>query len=334
VAALVPILALQAAFPEGGTEPFVAGAFWPALAGTVVVGVLLAREGRGLLATGAALYALALIASFFVQTAVGGNVARLGALLAGPLIVGALWRRQTLVLAVAAPLLAYWSVIAPIRDLSQLVGDPSVHAAYYAPLLDELQTRTQGRPVRIEVPLTASHWEANYVAERFPLARGWERQLDTHYAALFYEPTLSPTAYRAWLTDNAVAFVALPDAQLDIAGRQEGALVARGLPFLVEVWRAAHWRLYAVRDPAPLAAPPARLVAMGGSRFVLDMPRAARTVVRERFTPYWAVVAGRGCVGPAAGGWTAVSSPAAGRIVVGIRFSLTRVRARTSRCVH
>jgi hypothetical protein len=88
-----------------------------------------------------------------------------------------------------------------------------------------------------------------------------------------------------------------------------------------------------VRDPTPLAALPARLDALDGAGFALTMPAAGRTVVRVRFTPYWAIAGGRGCVGPAPGGWTAVSTPAAGRIVVGIRFSLSRVQARTPRCV-
>ncbi len=79
------------------------------------------------------------------------------------------------------------------------------------------------------------------------LARGWERQLDTRYAALFYGPAaLTAPAYRAWLAENRVVYVALPDARLDYAGRAEGALVARGLPYLREVWRSPHWRLFRV----------------------------------------------------------------------------------------
>jgi hypothetical protein len=78
------------------------------------------------------------------------------------------------------------------------------------------------------------------------LARGWDRQLDTLYGAIFYRPTLSPSAYRAWLVENRVFYVALPDAPLDSAGRLEGKLVAGGLPYLHELWHSAHWRLFAV----------------------------------------------------------------------------------------
>ncbi len=100
----------------------------------------------------------------------------------------------------------------------------------------------------MEVPLTKAHWEAAYLAghDGIELARGWERQLDTRYAAIFYRPTLSPAAYRAWLGENKVQYVALPDAPLDKAGSLEGALIARGLPYLRELWRSQHWRLYRV----------------------------------------------------------------------------------------
>jgi hypothetical protein len=98
------------------------------------------------------------------------------------------------------------------------------------------------------VPLTQSHWEAAYVAghDRISLARGWDRQLDTRYGAIFYRPTLGAPAYRGWLAENKVAYVALPDAPLDAAGRLEGELVARGLPYLRELWHSKHWRLYRV----------------------------------------------------------------------------------------
>ena len=332
-AALVPVTLLQIAFPEGGYEPFAPSAFWPAFVTTLVAGALFARDGRRLLAVGAGLYALASLGAFATHTAMGGNVERLGALIAGPLLVGALWGRRAVLLALLVPVLAYWSLVASVRDLASLVGDPSVHAAYYAPLLGELAARAHGRPLRVEIPLTGAHWESAYVAERYSLARGWERQLDTRYGALFYGTTLSPAAYHAWLRDNAVAYVAVPDVRLDSAGRQEARLVAAGLPYLSQVWRSAHWRLYAVRDAAPLASAPATLTALGNDGFALALPRAATVVVRVRYTPYWAIVNGRGCVAPAGGGWTQIASRAPGRVVVGIRFALTRIGSHATRCV-
>jgi hypothetical protein len=250
-AALTPIVLLALAFPEGGWEPFAPSVFWPALGGVLLIALLLPQgsltpRAHLLVRVGAVLYALALIGSFALHTPVGGNSARLGALLAGPLLAGVLWDRHRLILCLLAPLLLYGQIETPINDETALAGDPSVHAAYYAPLRAELRTLTHGRRTIVEVPLTGAHWEAANLAgyDGIALARGWERQLDTRYARLFYEPRLSASAYATWLRANRVAYVALPDVRLDDAGRDEGALVAHGLPYLHELWRSAHWRLF------------------------------------------------------------------------------------------
>jgi hypothetical protein len=256
VAALTPIVVLALAFPEGGWEPFAPSSFWPALAGVLLIALLLPQgsltpRARLVVRVGAALYALALIGSFALHTPVGGNSARLGALLAGPLLAGVLWDRHRLILCLLVPVLLYWQIETPINDETALAGDPSVHASYYAPLRAELRTLTGGRRTIVEVPLTRAHWEAADLAghDGIVLARGWERQLDTRYAHLFYTPHLTAAAYAAWLEANRVAYVALPDVRLDEAGRAEGALIARGLPYLRELWHSPHWRLYAFDAP-------------------------------------------------------------------------------------
>jgi hypothetical protein len=253
VAALAPILVLSLAFPEGGHEPFAPSSFWPALGGVVTIALLLPRgplspRTRRVVRVAAALYALALIGSFAIATPVGGNAARLGPPLAAPLLTGVLWDRRRGVLCLLAPVLLYWQLNTPIGDLSLIAGQRSANASYYAPLLSELRHLRHDTSTIVEVPLTATHAEAAYVAghDHVSLARGWDRQLDTRYAALFYSPTLTAAAYRAWLGENRVLYVALPDARLDYAARREGALVARGLPYLHEVWRSRHWRLYRV----------------------------------------------------------------------------------------
>ncbi len=257
LATLIPIAVLALAFPEGGWEPFAPSAFWPALAGVLLIALLLPRgslstRGRLLVRVGAVLYALALIGSFALHTPVGGNSARLGALLAGPLLAGVVWDRHRLLLCLLVPVLLYWQIETPINDELELASDPSVHAAYYAPLRAELRMLTDGRRAIVEVPMMGSHGEAAYLAgyDGVALARGWERQLDTRYAHLFYIPGLSARGYEAWLRTNRVVYVALPDVRLDEAGRAEGALIARGLPYLHELWHSAHWRLYSF---APLS---------------------------------------------------------------------------------
>jgi hypothetical protein len=259
--ALAPILTLSLAFPEGGYEPFAPSSFWPALAGVLPIALLLpagplTSRARRVVRVGAALYALALIGSFAIATPVGGNAARLAPPLAAPLLTGVLWSRRRGVLCLLAPVLLYWQLNTPIGDLSLIAEQRSANASYYAPLLSELRhllvdrrshrSPIGGAPTIVEVPLTATHAEAAYVAghDGVSLARGWDRQLDTRYAALFYRPTLTASAYRAWLVESHVVYVALPDARLDYAGSAEGALAARGLPYLHEVWRSRHWRLF------------------------------------------------------------------------------------------
>jgi hypothetical protein len=251
LAALVPVGVLSVAFPEGGHEPFAASAFWPALAGVLLFVLLLPRDpltarAHLTLRVGAGLYALALIGAYLLPTPMGGNAARLGPLLAAPLLAGGLWNGRRTALAVLAPVLLYWQIVTPVRDLASIASDPSVHASYYGPLLAELKAIDRGRPTIVEVPLTRAHWEAAYLAghDRVSLARGWERQLDTRYASLFYRSALTASAYRTWLSRNRVQYVALPDSPLDRAGRLEGKLVAHGAPYLRPIWHSRHWKLY------------------------------------------------------------------------------------------
>jgi hypothetical protein len=250
-AALAPILVLNLAYPEGGYEPFAPSDFWLTLGGVLSIALLLPQgplsaRGRRVVRVGASLYALALIGSFVIATPVGGNAARLGPPLAAPLLAGVLWERRRVALLLLAPVVLYWQLVTPIHDAGALAGDPSVSASYYAPVLSELRRLRHGAPTIVEVPLTKAHWEATYLAghDEISLARGWERQLDTRYAALFYRPTLTASAYRAWLVENRVAYVALPDVPLDQAGLLEGKLVAGKLPYLRELWHSEHWRLY------------------------------------------------------------------------------------------
>ena len=325
--ALVPIVMLAVVFPEGGWQPFSLSLLWPVLGGVLLIAVVLPRadgalapDTRRMLTLGAWLYALALLGAFVLHTPVGSNAARLGALLAAPLVAGVLWEDRRLVLALLAPALLYWQLETPINDFAALAGNPSVNASYYAPLAGELTRLADGRPLRVEVPLTEAHWESVYLPEHplILLARGWERQLDTRYDALFYRPKLTPAAYRSWLGQNAVSYVALPDVPLDSAGEQEGQLIARGLPYLAEVWHSPHWRLFAVRDAAPLAQAPAVLSDVAPDSFTLLAPRPGAFTVRVHFTPYWTIEHGTASVHGAAGGWTEIDTRRAGVIRVGI----------------
>jgi hypothetical protein len=332
-ASLAPVLVFALAFQEGGTEPFVASAFWPALVFAAVAIAVLPAEEREL-RIGAVLYGVALLLAFFVDTPMGGNATRLGQLFGGPVLALALvGRRQTALAVLAIPLL-WWQIFPAIRDTARTAGDPSVHATYYQPLLGELARRSAGREAgRLEIPFTRNHWEAAIVAQQMPIARGWERQLDIKYNHLFYEPGLTAKRYRRWLDRNGVTFVAVPDAPLDDAGLTEARLIATGLPYLRHVWSNADWRLYEVLNPKPLVIGPARLTTLGPESFTLDARRASSVVVRVRYSPYWSLAGGAiGCVTATPDGWTRVWFMRAGVVQVDAAFSPRRVVSRGPRC--
>jgi hypothetical protein len=114
---------------------------------------------------------------------------------------------------------------------------------------------------------------------------------------------------------------------LDYAGRDEARLVERGLPYLRPVWRDAHWRVFAVRDPVALVQGPAhgpiRLTADG---FALTAPRPGAALVRVRHSRWWRVTAGRACVRRGPGGMTAIRVFAAGPVRVQARLEGTACR--------
>jgi hypothetical protein len=256
-------------------------------------------DGPRPLRVGIALYALLLVAAYVIPSPLGGNAARLGALLAGPLAAGVLWTRRPRLLAVLAVPLVYWVMYAPVHDWASAAGDPSLRASYYAPLLGDLERRQAGdAPARVEITFTARPWESYRVAPHVFLARGWERQLDRRDNSLFYDKRhpLTAAGYHAWLKDNAVRWVALSDAPLDHSSRVEAELIRSGLPYLREVWSSAHWRLFAVRRPTHL----------GAMQLDVDGFTARTGLVRVRWSRNWTIQAGRGCVTRGVNGWTSV----------------------------
>ena len=284
-AALVVTLAVL--FPEGGTERFVATAFWPMLALTLAAAWLL----RGRWRAGAMVYAAALAAAFLLDTPMGQNAARLG-VLAGPAALAAAGRGpHTAVLAVGAGLL-YLSVLPAVRAVAESRGDPAAREAFHAPLIGFLD-RAAAPGDRVEIAFTRNHWEAAHVAKHHPLARGWERQLDLKYNGLFYDGTFSAAAYEAWLRREGIRWVALPAAPLDFSARDEAALLRRGVPFLRPAFSGGGWRVWELRDaPAPVDGP-GRIVATAPQRIELAAARSGTLGLRFRWSRAWTVTAGR-----------------------------------------
>jgi hypothetical protein len=336
-------LALQGLFPEGGWEPFALSSI---AANVAVVLAFLSALPRGerLLRVGALIY-LAAVLVCIVPAPMGSNIDRYAVLLAAPLLVCALARdglavgarrdrrspsrRPALAALVAVAGIMVWTGWGPVRESVGIAGDPSTDVAYYRPL--ERFLHAHGGPlVRVEVPFTHSHWEAALLAPDQPLARGWERQLDTKYDPLFFGGALTAARYAAWLRAEAVSYVALPDVRLDGSSDQEGRLIGAGQPFLREVLRTVHWRVFGVLGASPIASAPATLTALGHDSFALRFARPGHSLVRVRYTRYWD--AAGGCVGEGTGGWTQVSAKRAGVVDVVARFSLSRALGTASGC--
>ena len=333
---LAVVLPLQLLFPEGGWQPYAAGSVLATLAVTFVFVCALPREER-LLRFGGLLYALACLLSL-VRAPMGSNVERYAVLLAGPLLLCALARSGTAVsrarlalVGTALCAILVWTLWGPVRQTVQVFGDPSTQASYYQPLLGFLESNAHS-PVRIEVPFTKSHWDAALLAPYVPLARGWERQLDKRYNEALEADPLAPSVYRRWLQRNAISYVALSDASLDSSSVGEAALIRKGVPYLEEVLRTAHWRVFAVLGATPLASPPATLTQLGHDSFFLRFTSAGTALVRLRYTPYWTLTEGDGCVRQGAEGWTAVSAARAGVVQVVARFSLGRALGLSGGC--
>lgn len=335
--ALGLVLAANLAFPESGQFPFafssyVAIPLW--CGGALLVTRGLAGEERQLRRVLLA-YVLASTVLVLAPNPLGGNAVRLGALFGGPVLAAVVLARRprlsrfsTAVLALAMAGGLYWQLTASVSQIARSVGDPSTSPAYFQPLAGWLRAHG-GRGARIEVPPTANHWEAAYLAPDFELARGWLRQLDTTRDEVFYgdEGRLGDGAYRSWLHDNAIRYVALPDAPLDYSSVAERRLILRAPSYLAPRWRDAHWRVYEVRDPAPLVQPLAGGAAtvgrVGHDGFVLDVTRPGDFLVRLAFTPYWSIDRGQGCLFRR-GEWTLAHASRPGVFRVTADFSLGR----------
>jgi hypothetical protein len=353
-----PPLALAGAslllFGEQGYEPFALGSMLAALGASTVVFVLVSPKERFVRCT-ALLYALALLLAYALRSPMGSNAVRFGVLFAPAALAACVGSEDVqrviaaaagrfgrvrrmprvrparraaarsapgLLLALIGCALVLWQLTGPVAQSVGASDELASRARFYSPAIRYLESRSAGRPMRVEVPFTKSHWDAAVLADHFDLARGWDRQLDTTDNALFYEGQLTAPAYRQWLHENAVRFVALSDAPLDFSSIREAALVRAGLPFLRLAFHSAHWRIYEVLAASRLSSGPARVTHLSGDGFSLSASGAGRSLVRVHFTAYWTVTAGQATVARAAGGWTEVTTSAAGKVVIDADFPL------------
>jgi hypothetical protein len=310
----------------------------------VAATLLLVPREEAVVRWAAALYLALALADAVVQTPLGDNAIRFGATFAGPVLAIVLLRSRPLaLLALALPLL-YWQWFATVNDVADGLDNPTAERAYYAGLLAEVGARADpGVPIRLHVPPTRTRWEARFVAERYPLARGWLRQLESDDFELFQEGNLDPEEYASWLYARGVSYVAVTDAEPDYMAADEIDLIeAGGLPFLREVWSDDRWRLFEVRSSDGTRPPPGVALASGGAQFAelrpdgftVEVPGPGEYLLHARYTPYFAVEQGNACLEDAGDASTRLTATGAGpqRIEVAARLSLEGLLRQDRAC--
>jgi hypothetical protein len=295
-------------FPFAGEQPL-------ALISTIlpVIGGLccfwLAPKSWRTVRIGSALYVAGMIVVWLIPSQIGSNMVRLCLIFGGVLLVAVAYQspplhrparadllgagRRWTVLMLAIATMSIWQVGMATKDA---VGTKPTEAwsIELAPLVDQLEQRGAERG-RVEVVPARSHREASALAPYVNLARGWNRQADTERNPLFYEDgLLTAASYRAWLDRWAVHYVVLPTGQPDAAAETETELVAGGLDYLREVWSDPYWRLFEVRNPTPLADPPAVVTHFDADELVLHVPTAGTILVRIPYSPWLSLVDAQG----------------------------------------
>jgi hypothetical protein len=333
IAALAPVLLISWIFPQGGSEPFAFTTMLPLVGISVIALILMPRELVRLRA-GVAVYAVATLALYLIPTPIGSNIARMGTFAALPLATLVCWGRRPRLLALVFVPLLYVGWSPSVRDGIAGNVDNTASTGFYRPLLGFLDRQTAvpgAAPFRIEIPFTSFHWEAYEIASRFSIARGWERQLDIRDNHIFYGGKLTAGTYDRWLHDNAVRYVAISSADPDYSARAEVKLINSGLPYLHQVFKSRNWRVYQVADATPIVQAPAVLQRLTPGSLTIRVPKPGTFELRMRFTPYWRLSAGAGCVAPD-GNWTKLIVSRAEQVRLSTSFSLSRIGATSPRC--
>ena len=138
-AAFFPPVFMSWAFPEGGWAPFPTSAYIPIPVFALACLIVLPRE-QSALRWGAVLYGLGSTLALALETPMGGNAVRLGALFGGPVLLCALWGRPWTKRVWVLPLLtagfaalAFWQWSPAVRDVIKYLEDPAAKSDYFTP---------------------------------------------------------------------------------------------------------------------------------------------------------------------------------------------------------
>jgi hypothetical protein len=269
-------------------------------------------------------WAAAALVLFLVPNPVGVNVTRLRWHVL-PLVLVAAARVRFRPVWLAVPAVAFVTVhdaYAHQARVRAALGARTDEAAFWAPAVSFLR-REPIRSFRVEVVPTGAHWEAYHLPRvGFPLARGWQRQIDLADNAVLYTEPMAPREYRRWLRARGVRYVVLPHVGLDGRGAaDEAALLRSGRSGLRRAAGTRDWSIYELPSATPiLTGPaPAELTLLEHDRVGGWTAAAGTYRLRIRYTPYWRVVAGRLCVARGRDASTALRTARPGRFLLAVR---------------
>jgi hypothetical protein len=287
VSAALPMFATTVIFADPGRQIFNRETAIEGIAMSLLVAICVNQRR---IRVGAILSAILVLGSFALSSPVGSNSLRLSMLFGLPLLLAHLrmdgqmreWRVPFWTYATAVGILAYFVQPFILAGTIGGMGRPATYSSYYAPLVQAIEERA---PVtgRVEVPEITGHWDAAFLSDRLPLARGWLRQVDTKLNGdVFYTDFATPDAYRAFLDRSAAQYVAISDSRGTFTGGKEKRLIQTGLPYLRPVWANAHWTLYEVIDPTPIVDSPGILISAQSDRILFDVQQAGDVTLRVR----------------------------------------------------
>ncbi|MFD7290818.1 MFS transporter [Streptomyces sp. NPDC059863] len=279
-------------FPFSGTQPMSVGTASLPFLFAVLVFVLVPGQWRTV-RVAAAVYGVGVLLTYVIDSQIGSNVSRFAMVIAGVVLLAALpytapRSRRWYALVIAFAGLNFWIGFKGVDDMVRTAPTASWTRAL-APLVNQLQ-RTGAEKGRVEVVPARSHREASALAPYVNLARGWNRQADMERNPLFYDDTLTAESYRGWLDRWAVHYVVLPKGKPDSGAGLEAELVQKGLPYLEQVWGDSNWQLFAVKDPMPLADPPATVDRAGAGELTIHVKSAGRVLIRIPYSPWLGLV--------------------------------------------
>ena len=328
LSAVAPIGLLIVVFPEGGWFPFTSGSL--VLLTAAAIGAGWCGRAVPLVRWTVIVYGIVAVGAFVIKSPLGGNVVRLGWLVAGPAAALTLVRHRRLMVPAIAVASLIWNTA--YISIAFRPADRTASAAYYDSLVSYLHTLP--RPLRIEVVPTQTFAQADTLALRSDgIARGWETQLDRALNPEFYTGRLDAGTYHRWLIEHAVSIVALPLGRLRDMSLDEAAVIRSRPTYLQAVWENGDWQVFSVVDASPLIDNGATVVDVQPDELTIDATRTGWMTLKFRFTDLYTVAEGAACLEPADGGWIHIFVEQPGRIRLTISVSIaTIVNRETSWC--